>query len=150
MRIAWARGMGRRYLYGTAGAGFGPPLSLRAHLAQGGDVEGLGARLMAAITRVVPVLPVPLVAAVLAEGGVTRADLEQRVGVMIDRLTAAGAVVKLPPQGLAMTVSEGLAPLIARGIVGDDLQPVAAKAAFLAFYAAPVQQALEVSASQQT
>ena len=150
MRIGWARGMGRLHLYGTAGASFGPPLSLRDHLAGGGDVEGLGARLMQAITRVVPVLPVPLVAAVLAEGGVTRADIEARVAAMIARLGAAGAVVKLPPQGVALTVSEGLAPLIARGIVGDDLQPVAAKAAFLAFYAAPVQQALEVSAAQQT
>ena len=150
LRIGWARGRGRLHLYGTAGASFGPPLSLRGHLAGGGDVEGLGARLWDAITRVVPVLPVPLVAAVLAEGGVTRGDVEGRVAAMIDRLGAAGAVVKLPPQGVAMTVSEGLAPLIARGIIDDALQPVAAKAAFLAFYAAPVQQALEVSATQQT
>ncbi len=150
VRIAWARGMGRLYLYGSAAAGFGPPLSLRDHLAAGGDVEGLGARLMAAITRVVPVLPVPLVAAVLAEGGVTRADVEPRVAAMIERLVAADAVVKLPPQGLAFTVSEGLNALVARGIVGDDLRVVPDKAAYLAFYAAPVQQALEVAATQQT
>ena len=150
MRIGWARGRGRKHLYGTAGASFGPPLSLRDHLAQGGDVEGLGVRLMDAITRVVPVLPVPLVAAVLAEGGVTRVDLEPRVAAMIERLNAAGAVVKLPPQGVAATVSEGLAPLIARGIVGEDLTPVPEKLPFLAFYAAPVQQALEISATQQT
>ena len=150
LRIAWARGMGRRFLYGTAGASFGPPLSLRDHRAAGGDVEGLGARLMAAITRVVPVLPVPLLAAVLAEGGVTRADVEGRVAAMIARLDVVGAVVKLPPQGLEMTVSEGLAPLIARGIVREDLHPVPEKAAFLAFYAAPVQQVLEVSAARQT
>ena len=105
---------------------------------------------MAAITRVVPVLPVPLLAAVLAEGGGTRADIEPRVAGMIGRLTGAGLVVKLPPQGLAMTVTEGLAPLIARGIVGDDLRTQPEKAAYLAFYAAPVQQALEVSATQQT
>jgi glycerol-3-phosphate O-acyltransferase len=149
-RIAWARGMGRLYLYGTAGASFGPPLSLRDHLAAGGDVEGLGARLMDGITRVVPVLPVPLMAAVLAEGGVTRPDVEPRTAAMIDRLQASGAVVKLPPQGLGMTVSEGLAPLIARGIVGEDLQPLPEKAAYLAFYAASVQQVLEVSATQRT
>jgi glycerol-3-phosphate O-acyltransferase len=153
LRIAWARGMGRRHLYGTAGAGFGPPLSLRDHLAAGGDVETLGSRLMAAITRVVPVLPVPLVAAVLAEGGVTRADIEVRTAAMIDRLVAVGAVVKLPPQGVAVTVAEGLSPLVTRGIVDDALAAVPDKAAFLAFYAAPVQQALEngdPSATQQT
>jgi glycerol-3-phosphate O-acyltransferase len=150
LRIAWARGRGRRHLYGTAGASFGPPLSLRAHLAAGGGVEDLGERLMAEITRVVPVLPVPLLAAVLAEGGVTRADVEPRVAAMIDRLNTAGAVVKLPPQGMGETVSEGLGPLISRGIVREDLQPVPEKAAFLAFYAAPVQQALEIAATRQT
>jgi glycerol-3-phosphate O-acyltransferase len=150
LRIAFARGMGRKHIYGTAGAGFGPPLSLRDHLAAGGDVEGLGARLMEAIARAVPVLPVPLLAAVLAEGGVTRADVEARTEAMVARLTAAGAVVKLPPQGLAATVTEGLAPLVARGIVDADLAPVAGMSAYLAFYAAPVQQALEISATQRT
>jgi glycerol-3-phosphate O-acyltransferase len=150
LRIAWARGRGQKHLYGTAAAGFGPPLSLRDHLAAGGDVEGLGLRLMEAIRRVVPVLPVPLVAAVLAEGGVARADVEARTEAMVARLAAAGAVVKLPPQGLAATVAEGLAPLVARGIVDADLAPVAGMTAFLDFYAAPVQQALEISATQQT
>ena len=152
MRVAWARGMGRLHLYGTAGAGFGPPISLRDHLAAGGGARTLGVRLMAAIAQVVPVLPVPLVACVVADGA-TRDDVAPKVQALIDRMTGLGAVVKLPPQGLAMTVSEGLAPLLARGIVQDDLRPVADKRALLDFYAAPVRQALEradVSASQRT
>ena len=153
MRLAWARGRGRKHIYGTAAAGFGAPLSLRSHLAEGGNVESLGVRLMAAIAHVVPVLPVPLVAAVLAGGDVSRADIEAKVEALVARLTAAGAMVKLPPQGIPMTVSEGLAPLLARGIIGEDLRPMPGKSAFLDFYAAPVLQALEradLSATQQT
>ncbi len=57
---------------------------------------------------------------------------------MAERLAAAGAVLKLPPQGMAQALEEGLAPLIGRGLVTADLQPVAAERALLAFYAASV------------
>jgi glycerol-3-phosphate O-acyltransferase len=146
-RFLWARFRGRTKGFGTAAAGFGAPVSLRAHLAAGGTVEALGERLMAAIAAVVPVLPVPLVAKALGEGTANREELAARVESLIARLTNAGAVLKLPPQGLAVTVEEGLAPLIRRGLVTDALQPVAGERALLEFYAAAVP---EVSATPQT
>jgi glycerol-3-phosphate O-acyltransferase len=148
--VAWqtarylsARAAGRRKGFGTAAAGFGAPVSLRTHLAEGGTVEGLGVRLMAAISEVVPVLPVPLVARAMGEGAPSRVELRGRMEALIGRLAAAGAVLKLPPQGLDVVLDEGLTPLIARGLVAEDpatgvLQPVMAERRLLAFYAASI------------
>jgi glycerol-3-phosphate O-acyltransferase len=138
LRLLWNRMRGRFKGFGTAAAGFGAPVSLRAFLAGGGTVETLGARLMAAIAQVVPVLPVPLVAAALGEGAASREELRGRVDALVARLTLAGAVLKLPPQGVGAALAEGLDPLIARGLVTEDLQPVAGQSAVLAFYAASV------------
>jgi glycerol-3-phosphate O-acyltransferase len=140
VRFLWARFRGRTKGFGTAAAGFGAPVSLRAHLAEGGTVTDLGARLMAAIAAVVPVLPVPLVARALGDGVANREELLARAEVLVGRLRAAGAVLKLPPQGVTAAVEEGLAPLIKRGLVTEALQPVAAERALLAFYAASVDQ----------
>jgi glycerol-3-phosphate O-acyltransferase len=139
-RFLWARFRGRTKGFGTAAAGFGAPVSLREHLETGGTVEALGERLMSAIAAVVPVLPVPLVARALGEGVASRDELSGRVEGLIARLAAAGAVLKLPPQGLAATVEEGLTPLIRRGMVTEGLQPVASERALLAFYAASVPE----------
>jgi glycerol-3-phosphate O-acyltransferase len=139
-RFLWARFRGRTKGFGTAAAGFGAPVGLREHLETGGTVEALGERLMSAIAAVVPVLPVPLVARALGEGVASRDELSGRVEGLIARLAAAGAVLKLPPQGLAATVEEGLTPLIRRGMVTEGLQPVASERALLAFYAASVPE----------
>lgn len=135
--------------FGTAAAGFGAPVSLRAFIASHGNedvTEALGVRLMAEITRVVPVLPVPLVAAALSALPVDRAALLAEVARLVERLQAAQAVLKLPTQGVAQALEEGLTPLLRRGIVMADLRAPAESAAILAFYAAPVWQALSVDA----
>ena len=134
LRIAANRVGGRRYLFGVAAAGFGPPVSLRGFRKDGGSVEDLGALLMAEIEKVVPVLSVPLVAASLAEN-VPATDL-------VARLTASGAVLKLPPGGVAQAEAEGRAMLHARGIVdaAGRIRPEAQD--LLAFYANPVRQRL--------
>ncbi|WP_135449166.1 1-acyl-sn-glycerol-3-phosphate acyltransferase [Tabrizicola caldifontis] len=139
-RFLWARFRGLTQGFGTAAAGFGAPVSLRAHLAEGGTVETLGARLMRAIAAVVPVLPVPLVAKAIGDGAASRDELQDRVATLVARLQAAGAVLKLPPQGLAAILNEGLTPLIRRGLVTEGLQPVATERALLAFYAASVPE----------
>ena len=138
LRLLWKRFRGRFRGFGTAAAGFGAPVSLRAFLAGGGNVETLGARLMTAIAQVVPVLPVPLVARALGAGATSRDELRVRVEALIVRLTAAGAVLKLPPQGGEAILAEGLGPLIARGLVSEALQPVPGQQALLSFYAASV------------
>jgi glycerol-3-phosphate O-acyltransferase len=147
--IFWGRLRGTFKGFGTAAVGFGPPISLRAFLAEGQPdaVEALGARLMADIARVVPILPVPLVAAAIANGA-TREGLLMMAGSMADRLTLQGAVLKLPPQGLADAVTEGLRPLVDRGIVDADLRIL--RPELLAFYAAPVQQRVRISDDETT
>jgi glycerol-3-phosphate O-acyltransferase len=140
-RYLLARLVGRRRGFGTAAAAFGAPVSLRRFRAEGGTVEALGVRLMAAIGAVVPVLPVPLVARALGEGAASREVLRDRLQLLIQRLTATGAVLKLPPQGLEAVLDEGLAPLVARGLVTGDLQPVQAQRALLDFYAAAIPDA---------
>ena len=141
VRFLWARMRGQTKGFGTAAAGFGAPVNLRTHLAEGGTVEELGERLMVAIAAVVPVLPVPLVAKALGDGAATREELLGRVEVLVERLKLAGAVLKLPPQGIPAALDEGLAPLIRRGLVTEALQPVAAERALLDFYAASVPEA---------
>jgi glycerol-3-phosphate O-acyltransferase len=137
-RYLWARARGRTDGFGTAAAGFGAPVSLRAHLAAGGTVDTLGERLMAAIRAVVPVLPVPLVARALGAGAASRDELLARVEALAARLRSRGAVLKLPPEGPGAVLDAGLAPLIRRGVVGADLRPTAEGRALLDFYAASV------------
>jgi glycerol-3-phosphate O-acyltransferase len=135
LRVLFRRAGGRRHLFGTAAAGFGPPVSLRAWQAQGQGLEALGAHLMAEVAKVVPILPVPLVAAAV-QSGTPPADLA-------DRLRACGAVLKLPPAGAAAAEAEGKAFLAARGVIAADGTP--RDAGLLAFYAAPVLQRLETA-----
>ena len=134
--------------FGTAAAGFGAPVSLRAFMASHGGTdatEALGTRLMAEITRVVPVLPVPLVAAALSAVPADRVALLAEMERIVAALRDAGAVLKLPPQGVARAMEEGLTPLLQRGIVGADLRPTAENLGILAFYAGPVWQALQAA-----
>jgi glycerol-3-phosphate O-acyltransferase len=141
-RFLWGRWRGRAQVFGTAAAGFGAPVSLRAFLAEGhaAPVEALGAELMQRIAAVVPVLSVPLVAAALGAGAGSREELLARMEATVARLQAAGAVLKLPPQGVTAALEEGLAPLIERGIVTPGLQVVPGEARLLAFYAAAVPE----------
>jgi glycerol-3-phosphate O-acyltransferase len=152
LRTLWRKLRGTFKGFGTAAAGFGPPVSLRAFLAThpGEPVDTLGNHLMAEIEKVVPVLPVPLVAAALQGGPADHAALASAVAALEARLLAQGAVLKLAPQGRAATLNEGLAPLIARGLIGADLRPKPGCDALLAFYAAPIWQRLEDAATRQT
>ena len=140
LRLTFGRFKG----FGTAAAAFGQPISLRHYLAEVPDAlpEALGLRLMVAISQVVPVVPVPLVAAALQDGAGGRAGLIQRATALAGQLSAAGAVLKLAPQGIEASVDEGVAALTARGILAEDLTPIAAQRNLLQFYAASVQQRL--------
>lgn len=157
LRLLWRHLRGRFHGFGTAAAAFGPPVSLRSFMAglDGPATEALGAHLMAEIEKVVPILPVPLVAAALSEKPADRAALLVCVETLAARLEAAGAVLKLPPQGLEAAVTEGLAPLIARGIVLADLTATPQGQALLDFYANPIRQRLGlpeviIAATRQT
>jgi glycerol-3-phosphate O-acyltransferase len=117
--------------FGSAAAAFGAPISLAEFR---GTTEELGAHLMSAIAAVVPVLPVPLIAAALQRAPQSQGDLLAVAQCMIDDLAAKGAVLKLPRADRLLQF--GLTPLIARGIVRADLS--IADPDLLQFYAAPL------------
>ena len=139
---------GRFKGFGTAAAAFGAPVSLAGFLARipdghGGEAtEALGRHLMVEIGRVVPVVPVPLVAMALARGAVSEAEVVAGAEALAVELLAAGAVLKLAPQGMADTVREGLGSLRRRGLIGADFRPTVGSQAVLDFYAAGVAQHL--------
>jgi hypothetical protein len=66
----------------------------------------------------------------------------------VARLEAAGAVLNLPEGGLPALLTEGLDPLIERGLVSESLQPVDGERALLSFYASAVSDA--PAATRQT
>ncbi|MDP2739053.1 MAG: hypothetical protein Q8O82_10245 [Pseudorhodobacter sp.] len=149
-RNGWRMIRGQFAGFGSAAVAFGAPVSLRDYLARpGASTEGLGAVLMAEVAQSLPVLPVPLVAAVVAGGPVLRSDIGLRLAELVKRLESLGAVLKLPPGGVQAALDDGLRTLTARGILRDGplgLEPDPASAALLAFYAAPVLQRLEAGA----
>ncbi|MDB5660210.1 MAG: glycerol-3-phosphate acyltransferase [Cypionkella sp.] len=145
LRNIWRKSRGRFKGFGTTAAGFGPPVSLRRFLRDAPDAptEELGAHLMAEITKVVPVLPVPLVAAALTQNPADRAALLEGMIALQARLNAHGAVLKLSPQGVQATLDEGLEPLLHRRLIDENLAITAGSATLIAFYAASVLQRLE-------
>lgn len=125
----------RWYRFGYACVNFGTPVSVRAYCAERGidlrtlskedrvrEVAALGNHLMQAVGRLIPVLPVPLVARVLlAAGGQTLSELEikSRVGAEVERLRARGAQVYVPRSDWDYAVGAGLRMLTLRHLVDD-------------------------------
>ena len=141
LRVIWEalviglkRAGGHLFLFGSAGVGFGAPVSLRDHLASGRDLESLAQDLMEEVGRAAPILPVPLCAAAILEE-VTEEEL-------VEQLLVRGASLKLPPGGVKRARAEGRTILATRGIISPDGRPIPEKRDLLEFYAAQVRQRL--------
>jgi glycerol-3-phosphate O-acyltransferase len=145
LQVALRIGLGRFKGFGTAAASFGSPVSLRGFMAENpaASSELLGRHLMAAIEAVVPVVPVPLVAAALRQGPRDFAALTVAVQELQTALLQRGAVLKLAPQGDEATVREGLDVLRSRHLIGADFLPMAGAQPILDFYAASILQRME-------
>jgi glycerol-3-phosphate O-acyltransferase len=86
------------------------------------EVEGLATALMGAVGKVVPVLPVPLVAtAILREPGARRSELELKAEVLrlIGEFERAGAHVYIPRADQDYAVTVGLRMLTLRKLVQE-------------------------------
>ncbi len=146
-RHLWLRMSGRFHRLGYASVSFGTPLSLREflqeHKSNGTDVTApLAEEVMARIRDVVPVLPVPVVAAILLENGdaaVSRPDITRGFAALVSQMEASGAHVHMPREDLDYTVEVGLRALVLRQIIrraADDTYRVnPGEHALLAFYA---------------
>ncbi len=125
-RHLWQRITGRFYRFGYASVSFGKPLSLAAFLADHPDAEEtpthqLAETLMARVRAVVPVLPVPVVAAIMLEGDdQSRAAVRERFVALVEDMTARGAHVHMPRGDLDYAVEVGLRLLALRGILIDQ------------------------------
>ena len=127
------RVQGRSFRNGYACVNFGRPVSMRAHArAHGLDfprlddaarraaVQRLGADLMHAIGRIVPVLPVPLVASVLlrdADAALSELELKSAVHGLIAAIESRGTPVYLPRADRDYAINVGLRMLLLRHLV---------------------------------
>ncbi|WP_371171339.1 1-acyl-sn-glycerol-3-phosphate acyltransferase [Aliiroseovarius sp. 2305UL8-7] len=122
-RHFWQRLTGKFHRFGYASVSFGAPLSLEGFLADhtSEDVlEDLGEELMSRIRDVVPVLPVPLVAAIMLEGEVhTRQQIEVRFKELIADMEGKGAHVHLPRGDLSYAAEVGIRLLKLRKLITE-------------------------------
>jgi glycerol-3-phosphate O-acyltransferase len=136
LRHIWMALRGQWYRFGYACVSFGEPVSLRGYLAERKidfrtlpaeprhiEIEKLGNRLMESVGRVVPALPVSLVATALLESGPTplaMLDLKGRVFELIQALEASGAYVHIPRADRDYAIEVGLRMLKLRHLVIED------------------------------
>jgi len=154
MRAAWQTMRGRRFRNGYACVSFGDPISLRWYLShrgvdyrtlpsesRNGEVEVLGRYLMEAVARVIPALPVPLVATALLEAdgaGLTPFELKGRVFDLLGELERAGAYVHIPRADRDYAIDVGLRMLKMRRLVLENAGLLSAspvETALLRYYA---------------
>jgi glycerol-3-phosphate O-acyltransferase len=125
----------RWHRFGYACVNFGSPVSLRAWThARGLDfrplakeerfarVGELANELMGAIARVIPVLPVPLVATVFAahpDLGMSELELKGEVARLMDELERSGAPVYIPRGDQDYAITVGLRMLTLRHVVTE-------------------------------
>jgi glycerol-3-phosphate O-acyltransferase len=135
-KTTWRALRGRYYRNGYACVSFGEPISLRAYLAAEGidfrilpddrrtaAIEKLGLHLMDHVGRVVPVLPVSLVATVLLEAGgtpLTEFELKGRVYDLMARLEQANAHIHIPRADRSYAIDVGMRMLLMRRLVVAD------------------------------
>jgi glycerol-3-phosphate O-acyltransferase len=147
LRSEWHR-------FGYACVNFGTPISMREYCrarnidfqALGTDqrraaMSHLGRELMDAVGRVVPVLPVPLLASVFVaepQRAWSALELKAEIGRLLALLEAAGAHVYVPRADLDYALTVGLRMLRLRHLVDESdglFRPRAPELPLLAYYA---------------
>jgi glycerol-3-phosphate O-acyltransferase len=147
LRSEWHR-------FGYACVNFGSPVSMREYCRSRGidfqrlsgdarkqAMARLGADLMAAVGRIVPVVPVALMAEVFVRNpgsGLSELELKAEVGKVLQRLEARGAHVYIPRRDLDYALTVGLRMLRLRRLVEEQdgiYRARSAEHALLAYYA---------------
>jgi glycerol-3-phosphate O-acyltransferase len=129
LRSEWHR-------FGYACVNFGTPISMREYCRSRGidfqalsgeerraAIAGLGRELMDAVGRIVPVLPVPLIASVFVaqpQRALSELELKAEVGRLLARLEAAGAHVYIPRGDFDYALTVGLRMLRQRHLVEEN------------------------------
>lgn len=145
-RLLRARLTGRFRGFGTVRVALGETLSLRAFDAARPEagIEALAEELMARIARIIPVLPVPLVARQILRAPASTSEIEQGIARDLALLRERGAVLPRRDAGTltreALTLLAGRA-MIAEGPEGWAVRP--GQEALLGFYAGSVAHLFE-------
>ena len=132
LRLMWRSEWHR---FGYACVNFGSPVSMRAYCrARGVDFQrlageerrretaALGEHLMRAVSRIVPVVPVPLMATVFVRNPgreLAAIELKTEVERIIERLERAAARVYVPRRDLDYALDVGLRMLLVRHLVDE-------------------------------
>jgi len=160
----WLLLRSRWHRLGYACVNFGTPVSVRTWAAARGidfdhlpkeprqaEVAALGRHLMDQVGRLIPVLPVPLVATVLLQQGeraIGELELKSAVGELVRRLEARGARLYVPRSDWDYAVSAGLRMLVQRHLVEADdglYRMRSSEAALLRYYANSIAHLLEAA-----
>jgi glycerol-3-phosphate O-acyltransferase len=154
----------RWHRFGYACVNVGAPISMRRYCSErtiefsrlGADerrdqISALGHHLMAAIERLVPVLPVPMIAHLIAraEAPLSELDLKTRVVGLIEQVERAGGRVHVPRRDLEYAVTSGLRMLRERHLIleRDGLYSVdPEEAPLLRYYANSIAHLLGIEA----
>jgi glycerol-3-phosphate O-acyltransferase len=162
----WLAATGRWYRFGYACVNFGRPISMRNYLARHGldfrqlddaarhrEVERVAGGIMDSIARIVPVLPVSLVATVFLGGRDTRfSELELKSAAydLIQRLERSGAHLYVPRGDHDYAIGVGLRMLLLRRMVVEEdglYRASPGELALLGYYANAIAPLLVPSAS---
>jgi glycerol-3-phosphate O-acyltransferase len=124
------------YRFGYACVNFGSPISMRAYCSSHGvdfqrltgeerkrETAALGEHLMRSVGRVVPVVPVPLMATVFVrnpERSLSALELKAEVERLIERLERSAARVYVPRRDLDYALDVGLRMLLMRHLVDEN------------------------------
>jgi glycerol-3-phosphate O-acyltransferase len=155
----------RWHRFGYACVNFGTPISMRRYLGERGldlrhlskeeratHLARLGEELMAKIGGVIPVLPVPLVAAVLVRSAgepLSELELKARTFRLMTELEQAGAHVYIPRRDQDYAIVAGLRMLTLRHLVDETDGLYVAKAGempLLRYYAGSISHLLPPAA----
>jgi len=164
----WLMLTGRWYRFGYACVNFGRPISMRDYVKRNGadfrqladdarhtEVERVAAQIMEAIGRIIPVLPVSLVATVFLrnrDSGLSELELKSAIYDLIMRLEAAGAHVYVPRGDLDYAIGVGLRMLLLRHVVEEQdglYHASPADTALLAYYANAIEPLVRETAGRQ-
>jgi glycerol-3-phosphate O-acyltransferase len=154
----WLMLTGRWHRFGYACVNFGKPLSMRDYAGRNAvdfrrldeearhrEVARVGAQMMEAIARIVPVLPVSLVATVFLrgrDGGWSELELKSAAYDLILRLEKSGAHLYVPRGDLDYAIGVGLRMLLLRHIVVEQdglYRAGPGEAALLSYYANAIE-----------
>lgn len=134
----WARLRGKMTTFGTANVSFGQPMSLgdyeNSHSGEASDVAG---ELMARISGVIPLLPVPLVCRAILSGAKTEAEVKDHITGTLGHLPSS---VRAPKWAADKIAKDGLLILRRRGIITgtDELKVSDTEHPVLSYYASSI------------